>query len=257
MSSSNKKTTNLPSKDINAFEGIIIGVFEDNGPIARYNHIKLSKKLINRLVIHGMSAVHGGDDMIGGLYGPLPLFEKPKHRYLIFSFKVVASNTKDQRIAEHGRNCSIFLIIKSVQQRFILNNHLSIEKILNEFVSKNWQKELAITEDSTLVLLNTLNDIVKIVDLRVFSYGQAGLIEFADPQTVLDEGILTIFDLKNEKAYIYLPKENFSSKIRISAVEKIEEINLREFGSRLKIIKVRDYVGFKKILDTFSIQLVK
>lgn len=244
-------------KVANAFTGIIFGVFEDDGPIARYSINKLPKKLVNKLVIHGISAVHCGDDMLGGLFGPLPLFGKPNQRYLIYSFTVKASNTKDSRIAEHGRTCSIFLLLKDEQQRFILNNHKTIEKYILKFRKNHWTKELDITKDSVLILLNKLNDLVKIVNIRAFSFGEAGFMEFADPHTILDDGILTIIDLKLHKAHIYLSKDRFDSKIRINALEKLEELNLREFGTKLKIIKVRDYVKFKKIIDKHFINLVK
>ncbi len=258
-------TTNLaetppikkPKKTVKAFTGIIFGVFEDDGPVARYSIAKLSKRLITKLVIHGISAVHCGDDMLGGLYGPLPLFEKPDQRYLIYSFSVKASNTKDSRIAEHGRTCSVFLLLKDEQQRFILNNHKTVENLISKFIKKHWTKELDVTKDSILVLLKKLNDSVKIVNIRVFSFGDAGFVEFADPHTILDDGIITIIDLKYKKANIYLSKDKFDSKKRIIALEKLEELNLREFGSQLKIVKIRDYIKFKKVVEKHCINLVK
>ena len=140
-------------------------VFEDNGQIARYNKSRLPKKIVNKVVIHGMSAVHGGEDMLGGLFGPLPIFEKPKYRYLIYSFKVTATKTKDPRIAKHGRICSVFLILKKTQQKYILNNHLSIEKMVKEYKEKTWIKELDVTNDSIIKLYDELNDTVKVVGL--------------------------------------------------------------------------------------------
>ena len=252
-----KRTPKKAKKIIPAFIGIVIGVFEDDGPTARYSIAKIPKKLVNKFVIHGMSAVHCGDDMLGGLFGPLPLFEKPKQRFLIYSFIVSASNTKDSRIAEHGRTCSVFLILDEKQQRFILNNHKTIEKLLRDFKKEHWKKELDISKDSVLVLLNKLNDLIKVIDIRVFSFGPAGFIEFADPQTILDEGIISIIDLRGNKAHIYLPKDKFDSRLRISAMEKLEELNLREFGSTLKIVKIRDYLKFKKLVDKHGINLVK
>ena len=249
------KTTNSDKK---AISGIIIGVFDDDGPRMRYSYGKrLSKSLQNRLVIHGMSAVHGGDDMLGGLFGPLPLFEKNNLRYMIFSFKVKATNTKDSRIAEHGRICSVFLIVEDKYQRFILNNFLTIEKIISDYKNSKWAKELEISQDSVIDLFDKLNENIKVRTIRTFSYGEAGLIEFADPQNVLNEGLITVIELKKLTAHVYLPKDKFDSRMRIKTLEKIEELNVREFGSQLKIKKVRDYIKFKKILDVHSIQLVK
>jgi hypothetical protein len=252
-SKSKKKKT----KPTSAFHGIVIGVFEDIGPIARYKKTRLPLDIVNLMVVHGMSAVHGGEDMLGGLFGPLPIFENANLRYLIYSFKVKASNTKDSRIAEHGRVCSVFLILKEKQERYVLNNHLTIEKILNDMQKKKWKKELDITKDSMLEILDKINEIVKIKIIRAFSFGEAGLIEYEDPQMILDEGILSIIDMKKEKIYMYLPQEKFDSKQRIKSVEKMEEVNLREYGSRLELIKYRDYMKFKKILDKYAIQLVK
>ncbi|NHJ40614.1 MAG: hypothetical protein FK731_11325 [Asgard group archaeon] len=249
-SSSKKQKTKV-------FKGMVIGIFEDNGPIARYHNIRISKEIRNKMVVHGMSAVHGGEDMLFGLFGPLPMFEQENLRYVIYSFKVKATNTKDIRIAEHGRVCSVFLILSEKQEISVLNHHLTIEKILTDFITKNWKKELDISKDSMLVLFDKINEIVKIKELRAFSYGEAGLIEYADPQMILNEGILAIIDTKKTKAFMYLPQEKFNSKMRITAVEKIEDINLREYSSQLKIQKYRDYLKFKKLLEKYSIQLVK
>lgn len=250
---SNKKKKKLKK----AFNGIAIGIFADNGPNTLYNHSKIPKYLINRLVIHGMSAVHGGEDMIGGLYGPLPMFERVTYRYLIYSFKVKATQTKDPRIAKHGRTCSVFLLFRDTEQRFVLNNHLTIEDLLIDYTNEHWNKELDISKDSVLVLYKKLNELVEVKRIRTFSFGEAGLIEFADPQVILDEGIISIIDIKSKTIYLYLPKDNFDSRMRIKAIAKMEEINLREFGSQLDIKKLRDYLKFKKIVDKFSIQLVK
>ncbi|MBK5114063.1 MAG: hypothetical protein KGD59_05200 [Candidatus Heimdallarchaeota archaeon] len=250
---SKKKKTKLAS----AFHGIVIGVFEDIGPIARYRKTSLSLDILNLMVVHGMSAVHGGEEMLGGLFGPLPVFENANLRYMIYSFNVKASNTKDSRIAEHGRVCSVFLILKEKQERYVLNNHLTIEKILQEMQEKKWKKELDITKESMLDIFERINEIVKIKTIRVFSFGDAGLIEYEDPQMVLDEGIISIIDMKKEKIYMYLPQEKFDSRQRIKSVEKMEELNLREYGSRYELVKYRDYVKFKKILNKYSIQLVK
>jgi hypothetical protein len=254
---SSKASSKSVKKITSAFTGIVIGVFEDNGPIARFHNTRITKDARNNMVIHGMSAVHGGEGIFLGLFGPLPIFGYEKLRYLIYSFKVKATNTKDSRIAEHGRVCSIFLTLKEKQEITVLNNHLTIEQILTDFVTTNWLKELDITKDSMIVLFEKINKVVRIRELRALSYGQAGLMEYADPQLILDEGIITIINTKTRKAYMYLPHEKFDSKTRINAIEKIEELSLRDYGAQLKITKYRDYLKFKKIIDKYSIQLVK
>ncbi|MHA1212747.1 MAG: hypothetical protein ACTSSH_09825 [Candidatus Heimdallarchaeota archaeon] len=260
MSATTKKELTAKKKSApkkSAFIGIALGIFEDKGPIARYNKSRISRENINKMVVHGMSAVHGGEDMLGGLFGPLPLLVEENLRYLIYSFKVKATNTKDSRIAQHGRVCSVFLLLRENQERYALNNHLTIEKIFTDYITKNWLKELDITKDSLLVLYKEINELIKIKQIRTFSYGKAGFIEYADPQLMLDEGILIIVDSKLNKAYMYLPQEKFDSRMRIKSVEKVEELNLREFGSQLTIKKYRDYLKFKKILVKHSIQVVK
>ena len=252
-----KKAKKISLKTDKVFIGYVLGVFEDRGPIARYNSTKLPKDLVTRMVIHGMSAVHGDEEILGGLFGPLPIIEKISLRYLIYSFQIKATNTKDIRIAEFGRVCSIFLILNEEQQKAVLNHHLTIEKILNEYKEVNWKKELDITNDSLIVLYEKINDVVKTSRLRAFSYDEAGEIEYADPQMILKNGIITIIDNYLKKAFMYLPYENFDSKNRIKAIEKIEELNAKEYSSRLEIIKYRDYLKFKKILDQYSIRITK
>lgn len=240
-----------------AFSGIAIGFFEDDGPALQFRKSKIPKKVISRVIIHGMSAVRGGEDLLGGLFGPLPIYEKPNKRFLIYSFKVKATNTKDKRIAKYGRICSIFLFLKKYQQRYILNTYVPLEKMVMEFCEKNWKKELDVTESSMILLFEKLNEIVDVSGIRAFSFGDAGLIEYADPQMVLDEGILAVLDSNKNKIYLYLPSDKFSAKNRIKAIEKMENINQREYNSQLRLEKIKDYMEFKEELDNRSIKLVK
>ncbi|MGC9779416.1 MAG: hypothetical protein HZR80_09265 [Candidatus Heimdallarchaeota archaeon] len=102
-----------------------------------------------------------------------------------------------------------------------------------------------------------MNNTIRVKTIRSFSFGEAGLIEYADPQMILDEEIISIVNDKTNKICMFLPHENFSSKERIKAVETMEELNANEYSSPLKIVKYRDYLKFRKLLDKLSIQLVK
>ncbi len=140
-SASKSKSKKKSTRTEKAFYGIVIGVFEDIGPIARYNNTRIPKDLINRMVVHGMSTVHGGEAVLEVLFGPLPIFDRIDLKYLIYSFNVKASSTKDTRIAEHGRVCSLFLLLKDDQERYALKNHLAIKKIVKEYQKTYWKKE--------------------------------------------------------------------------------------------------------------------
>jgi hypothetical protein len=244
-------------KAIKAFKGIVLGVFNDDGPKLKYNLSEIPDEIAIQMVVHGMSAVHGGENMLGGLFGPLPVHGLPAYRFLIYSFKTKATNTKDKRILEHGRIASIFLILKKEQQRYVLNNFLTIEKKMIQYRQENWERELDMTKDSIIVILKSINEIIHVAGVRVFSYGKAGLIEFSDPQLILKEGIISIISVKENLIYMYLPTGKFDAKERINAVEKMEEINIKEYGNSLNIKKIRDYLEFKKILTKHSIHLVK
>ena len=70
---SKSKSTKTKKKETNVFVGIVIGIFADDGPIVRCHNTRISKDIREKMVVHGMSAVHGGEDMLLGLFGPLPM----------------------------------------------------------------------------------------------------------------------------------------------------------------------------------------
>lgn len=252
-----KKNKRKKNKQLKVLSGIVIGVFEDDGPEVRYSRAWLPKAVVEKMVVHGMSSVHGGENMINGLFGPLPVYSKPNYRLLIYSFKTKAINTKDKRIADFGRMVSVFIIFKVEKLRYILNNLEIIEKLIRKQIEQKWQKESNITKSSVIQLYQRINKIIDVSNIRAFSYGRAGLIEYEDPQQVLNEGIISIVDETKKYFYIYLPPKKFSPKNRIQAISKMEDINIRDYGSQLILKKIKDYHKFKKILDKYSIHLIK
>ena len=53
--SSKKTNTSTSSNTKKAIRGIIIGLFEDNGPISRYHNTRLPKEIINKMVVHDIN----------------------------------------------------------------------------------------------------------------------------------------------------------------------------------------------------------
>ncbi|MBD3189068.1 MAG: hypothetical protein GF308_00405 [Candidatus Heimdallarchaeota archaeon] len=257
--SNTKQTKKQPkrNKKIKVLSGIVLGVFEDDGPEVRYSRAWLPKTVVKKMVVHGMSSVHGGEDMIDGLFGPLPVYSKPDYRALIYSFRTKAINTKDQRIADFGRMASIFIVFKIEKLRYILNSLETIEKLVKNQIEQKWQKESNITKSSIIQLYQKINGVIDVSNIRAFSYGRAGLIEYEDPQQVLNEGVISIIDETKKYFYMYLPPKKFSPKKRIQAISKMEDINIRDYGSQLTLKKIKDYHEFKKLLDKHSIQLIK
>ena len=91
------------------FEGVLLSVMADTGPITEINLSKLDDTSSMKLSISLMTALGLGEsqDQLNQLHGPFPVPSR-KELAIAYPFTVQSSNSTDPRIQEYGRDFTIF-----------------------------------------------------------------------------------------------------------------------------------------------------
>lgn len=113
------------------FEGVVLSVMADTGPITEINLSKLDETSTMKLSISLMTALGLGEsqDQLNQLHGSFPVPGR-KELAIAYPFKVVSQNSSDPRITEFGRYCTIFLLFLRDNKGRVLANYNLIENIL-------------------------------------------------------------------------------------------------------------------------------
>ena len=113
------------------FEGVLLSVMADTGPITEINLSKLDETSSMKLSISLMTALGFGEsqDQLNQLHGPFPVPSR-KELAIAYPFTVQSSNSTDPRIQEYGRYCTLFLLFLLDTKSRVLANYNLIERIL-------------------------------------------------------------------------------------------------------------------------------
>ena len=113
------------------FEGVLLSVMADTGPVTEINLSKLDDTSSMKLSISLMTALGLGEsqDQLNQLHGPFPVPSR-KELAIAYPFTVQSSNSTDPRIQEYGRYCTLFLLFLLDTKSRVLANYNLIERIL-------------------------------------------------------------------------------------------------------------------------------
>ena len=128
------------------FEGILLSVMADTGPVTEINLSKLDETSAMKLSISLMTALGLGEsqDQLNQLHGSFPVPGR-KELAIAYPFTVVSSDSSDPRIAEFGRYCTIFLLFLRENKGRVFSNYNLIESVLSrDLKSISSQKELSL-----------------------------------------------------------------------------------------------------------------
>ncbi len=114
------------------FEGIILTVMSDTGPMAEINLSKLDETSAMKLSISLMTALGLGEsqDQQNQLHGPFSVPGR-KELSLAYPFLVSSVSSADPRIQATGRYCTIFLLFLRDTKTRVLASYDVIEKIIS------------------------------------------------------------------------------------------------------------------------------
>jgi hypothetical protein len=134
------------------FEGIILSVMADTGPLTEINMSKLDETAAMKLSISLLTALGLGEsqDQVNQLHGSFPVPGR-KELALAYPFTVSSSQSMDPRIQEFGRYCTIFLLFKREFKAKVLANYDLVETVLSSEL-----KAVSIQEDLTTDLMKTI-----------------------------------------------------------------------------------------------------
>ncbi|MHA1213705.1 MAG: hypothetical protein ACTSR2_10550 [Candidatus Hodarchaeales archaeon] len=115
------------------FDGIILAVMDDTGPVTEINLSKLDETSTMKLSISLLTALGLGEsrDQLNQLHGSFPVPGR-KELTLAFPFTVKAEHTVDPRIESFGRYCTLFLLFQREEKSRVLTHYNNIEKIITE-----------------------------------------------------------------------------------------------------------------------------
>ncbi len=114
------------------FEGIILTVMSDTGPMAEINLSKLDETSAMKLSISLMTALGLGEsqDQLNQLHGSFPVPGR-KELALAYPFLVSSVSSADPRIQATGRYCTIFLLFLRETKARVLGSYDLIESIIS------------------------------------------------------------------------------------------------------------------------------
>lgn len=142
-------------------DGIVITLFEDDGPTNCYNSSPLTDDEAFNLAVKSLMTIGAIDPLeLGEIrsYGPIPT-PKPSFQAIGFVFVLRAHSTRDSRIALSGRLIVIWIITKSTTTiKYVGMIKRMIQRLLNSYkiktdidfkqgvVLKNFDKKIQIIE---------------------------------------------------------------------------------------------------------------
>jgi tetratricopeptide (TPR) repeat protein len=129
------------------FEGILLAVMSDTGPLTEVNLSKLDETTVMKLSISLLTALGLGEsqDQLNQLHGSFPVPGR-KELALAYPFTVFSENSADPRIQEHGRYCTIFLLFLRETKPRVLANYEFVERILTREL-ENTKSQSDLTSD--------------------------------------------------------------------------------------------------------------
>jgi tetratricopeptide (TPR) repeat protein len=115
------------------FEGIILTVMSDTGPMTEINLSKLDDTSAMKLSISLMTALGLGEsqDQLNQLHGSFPVPGR-KELALAYTFIVSSTTSSDPRIQASGRYCTLFLLFLRETKQKILTSYEIIEQVISK-----------------------------------------------------------------------------------------------------------------------------
>ncbi len=114
------------------FEGIILTVMSDTGPMTEINLSKLDETSAMKLSISLMTALGLGEsqEQLNQLHGSFPVPGR-KELALAYPFIVSSSTSSDPRIQAAGRYCTLFLLFIRETKKRVLASYDIIERVIS------------------------------------------------------------------------------------------------------------------------------
>ena len=139
------------------FEGILLSVMSDTGPVPEINLTKLDETTAMKLAISLLTALGLGEskDQLNQLHGSFPVPGR-KELALAYPFMISGAHSIDPRIREHGRYCTLFILFDKENKSLVLSQYETIEQILGSAI-----KTVRSQEDLTPELLQQVHSFVE------------------------------------------------------------------------------------------------
>ncbi|MHA2054672.1 MAG: hypothetical protein ACW99F_13865 [Candidatus Hodarchaeales archaeon] len=115
------------------FQGVLLSVMADTGPLTEINLSKLDETSSMKLSISLMTALGLGEsqDQLNQLHGSFPVPGR-KELAIAYPFTVASGESTDPRITQYGRYCTLFFLFQREAKNKVLSNYNLIEKVIEK-----------------------------------------------------------------------------------------------------------------------------
>ena len=236
------------------FEGIVLSVVTDTGPEIRANLSPLDESTAFSLGVQGMTLIGmGANQSPKGMFGPIPVPGIPEFKALVYLFTLKPSNTRDSRIEEHGRLCSVFLIFQEDRTRDIIRGSGLIQAYL-EFNLNKIKGEEELDDDFAQMLNKKITDLLTRPRVRTIRIDGTQFHEFFDESRIpAGNNLLVIVEAKNE-GYLLLIGEINPFVVR-QVNNLANQLNLEYYRNRIRIKQITEFMEIEKILNKYNIKM--
>jgi len=235
------------SSNGNLSDGIIITVFEDQGPSNIYNSSPLDEIEALNMAIKTLTVISSDVDLNYDdirSYGPIPTPREP-FVSLGFLFKVSAVSSYDSRIARHGRLVAIWIITRSrASVRYVTVYKQLIQRLLRLYQIKTdhdlQNEEILKKIDSKLRIIETGKETYYITETdEIEPFIDLALIPSNTPILLVDNPgreinvLIRNKSTPSKKINLMQVTNNFKTKIPKGSLYKVELVSDKLIIQRL------------------------
>ncbi len=242
------------SNQPNLIEGIMVTIFEDWGPVVKFNRTPLTESETFNLAVKGHTTL--GDSKLKEIFGPLPIQGRDDLQALAFLFNVQAEDTNDSRIKMFGRPGAFWLIFKSEHKRQILRAAGLIQSYLSMLIADLTHEEQL--TDAWLREVNArITNLIAQARIKVYGYIKDKIQEFADDQLIPLAKIIVIADANRGKLYVIQLDPKMSIIAKRHAATLIDNLNRDQYSYKLRKVIIEDPDEANQILQYYKIESVR
>jgi hypothetical protein len=262
-------------------DGLLITLFSDMGPAPLANSSSLDEVMTMKLAIAGMTILSMGTIDTGGdnvyeqrhfrLHGPIPVPDSAKLEALAMSFKVSATDTADDRVADYGRETTLWIIFSTEKRNHIYQFHGQFETTLKEFLStikseKDLERQGLIDE-----IMDKIRQITavkatvsqKIPDVEVYSPektlglftvdNEGILVEIESLEKIYSTKVILFVNSITKTIFNIMMDESISQRFKFLAGRAASNMNTNQFRSEFQVRDVSDDLERQYLMEKIEV----
>ena len=187
------------------------------------------------------------------MYGPIPVPGMAGFKALVYVFSLEAQNSMDERVREHGRLCTVFLIFQEDRTRDIIRGSGLIQAYL-EFNLNKIKSEAELNEEFAIALNEKITDLLTRPRVRTIRIDGTRFYEFFDETRIPAGNNLLIIDEARNEGYLLLIGEVNPFMLR-QINNMVNQFNMEYYRNRIRIRQFTEFMDIEDILNRYHIKM--